>query len=120
MSNVRLVRPGYRQKVHAGLYAKMVSHLMIGASVRDLVEETGLTKFTVRKYVNALYNHGVIHIASWEAAANGRRVLAVYRVGRQADARKPRMSGTERTARYRAKVRREKERALQKAWKEAA
>ncbi len=120
MSNVKLVRPGYRQKVHAGLYAKMVSHLMIGASVRDLVEETGLTKFTVRKYVNALWNHGVVRISAWEAARDGRRVIAVYRVGEKEDAKQPSLTPTERKAKHRERKRREKERLLQQVWKEAA
>jgi DNA-binding MarR family transcriptional regulator len=120
MSNVQLIRPSYRQKVNAALYARMLSHLMVGASVADLVEETGLTKATVRKHINALWNHGVVRISMWEATTTGRRVIAVYKVGLKTDAKQPALTPNERKAKYREKKKREKERMLQQAWKDAA
>lgn len=120
MTNIKLIRPAYRKKVNAGTFARLVSHLMIGASVADLVEETGLTKATVRKYLNALYNHGVVRISAWERTTMNRPVIAVYRVGQPEDVRQPRMTPTERKAKYRAKKKREKELLLQQAWKDAA
>jgi transcription initiation factor IIE alpha subunit len=120
MTNIKLIRPAYRKKVNAGTFARLVSHLMIGASVADLVEETGLTKATVRKYLNALYNHGVVRISAWEASTAGRYVIAVYKVGQQTDVKQPRMTPAERKAKYRTKKKREKELLLQQAWKDAA
>ena len=86
----------------------------------DLVEETGLTKGTVRKYLNALWNHKVVRIAAWEAARDGRRVVAVYKIGVKEDAKQPRMTDAERKARYKARKAAEKQRLLEQAWKEAA
>jgi predicted ArsR family transcriptional regulator len=120
MGNLKLIRPAYRRKVNAGTFARLVSHLMLGASVADLVEETGLTKATVRKYINALYNHGVVRISSWERTTMNRPVIAVYKVGQETDVKQPRMTPTERKAKYRAKKRREKEALLEQAWREAA
>jgi hypothetical protein len=120
MSNLKLIRPAYRRKVNAGTFARLVSHLMLGASVADLVEETGLTKATVRKYVNALYNHGVVRISAWERTTMNRPVIAVYKVGQKEDAKQPSLTPTERKAKHRERKRREKERLLQQVWKEAA
>lgn len=120
MSNFNLVRPSYRQKMTAGIYAKLMSHLLQGASVADLVEETGLRPETVRKYVNALWNHRVVRICAWEANSVGRRVVAVYKIGQKENVPQPKMSRAERQTRYREKKRREKQLLLQQVWKEAA
>jgi predicted ArsR family transcriptional regulator len=113
-------RPAYRTKVNAGIYALMIYLLVEGATVTDIMEETGLRKDTVRKYVNALYNQHALRIVRWDHDKAGRRNMAVYKLEIRSrenrDIVRPSMTMQERRERYRAKKRAAKMRALDTAW----
>ncbi len=113
-------RPAYRTKVNAGIYAMMIYLLVEGATVTDIMEETGLRKDTVRKYVNALYNQHALRIVRWDHDKAGRRNMAVYKLEIRSKANRdivrPSMTMQERRERYRAKKRAAKMRALDTAW----
>jgi hypothetical protein len=119
--NIAAHRPAYRTKVNAGIYALMVYQLVEGASINDVVEETGLRKETVRKYVNAMYNQHALRIIRWDYDKAGRRTMAVYKLEVRSkenkDVPQPVMSMKERRARYRAKLRAAKLRALDTIWR---
>lgn len=113
-------RPSYRTKVNAAVYAIMVYHLIDGATVQDLVDETGLNHATVRKYINALYNQHALRIIRWDMNGAGRRNVAVYKLEMRSssnrDASRPTLSMRERQARYKARKRAAKAQALVSAW----
>ncbi len=113
-------RPAYRTKVSAGIYGVMIYHLIEGSTVADLTEETGLRTETVRKYVNALYNQHALRIVRWDHDAAGRRTRAVYKIEIRSkenkDVPRPRMPAKERKARYKAKLKRARDCALQTIW----
>lgn len=118
--NIAAYRPAYRTKVNAGVYALMVYQLIEGATVQDIMEETGLRIETVRKYINAMYNQYALRIVRWEHNKAGRRNMAVYKLEIRSkenkDVPRPSMTLRERQARYRAKVRAAKLRTLDLVW----
>ena len=69
----------------------------------DLVDETGLHRNTVGSFLKCLKKHKLIHITEWEPDALGRDSFAVYKMGNKPDKKRYKMTGQERTARYRAK-----------------
>lgn len=98
----------------------MVYQLIEGATVQDIMEETGLRIETVRKYINAMYNQYALRIVRWEHNKAGRRNMAVYKLEIRSkenkDVPRPSMTLRERQARYRAKVRAAKLRTLDLVW----
>lgn len=115
-------RPSYKTKVNAGVYALMVYQLVDGATVQDIVDETGLSPATVRKYVNAMYNAQALRIIRWDMNTAGRRNVAVYKLeirsSTNKNAKRPSFTASERQARYKARLRGAKAQALGTIWKE--
>lgn len=124
MANPHLAdfRPSYRTKVNAAVYAIMIYHLLDGATVQDLVDETGLNHATVRKYVNALYNQFALRIIRWDMNGAGRRNVAVYKLEMRTRANgnvpRPSFTMSERQARYKARKRAASQKALVSAWQD--
>ena len=115
-------RPSYKTKVNAGVYALMVYQLVEGATVRDIVEESGLSPATVRKYINAMYNAQALRIIRWDADTAGRRSIAVYKLEIRSKSNKnvqrPTLTPRERQARYKARLRSAKARAIGTVWRQ--
>jgi hypothetical protein len=92
-------------KVNALAYANLVKALEDGDhTVRDLAEITGLQELTVYHYCRELHRVKAVHIAHYAEDARGYRTATVYKLGQGKDAKRPRFSDKERTARYRAKL----------------
>ena len=93
-------------KLNGMLFARMIRMLIDGATVHEIVEETGLHKVTVTRYTRELHKAGALHIAYWEADSLGRECIKGYRIGDQRDApRQKRKTPAQRTALYRARKR---------------
>lgn len=122
--NLADFRPSYKTKVNAGVYALMVYQLVDGATVQDIVDESGLSPATVRKYVNAMYNAYALRIIRWDMNTAGRRNLAVYKLEIRStnnkNAKRPSFTVSERQARYKARLRSAKTQALDTVWKAQA
>tara|TARA_R110000868_G_scaffold379194_1_gene644967 strand:+ start:111 stop:533 length:423 start_codon:yes stop_codon:yes gene_type:complete len=122
--NLADFRPSYRTKVNAGVYAVMVFQLIEGATVQDIVDESGLSPATVRKYVNAMYNAQALRIIRWDMNTAGRRNVAVYKLeirsSSNKNAKRPTLTPSERQARYKARKRGAKAQALDTIWKAQA
>ena len=118
--NLADFRPSYRAKVNAGVYAVMVFQLIEGATVQDIVDESGLNHATARKYINAMYNAQALRIIRWDMNTAGRRNVAVYKLEIRStsnkNAKRPSFSPSERQARYKARKRAAKEQMLQSVW----
>ncbi len=117
-------RPAYRTKVGAGVYAIMVFQLLDGATVQDIVDESGMSPATVRKYVNAMYNQNALRIIRWDMNTAGRRNVAVYKLeirsSTNKNAKRPSLTVRERQARYKARLRSAKAQVLDTIWKAQA
>lgn len=75
---------------HATAYSFAVELLLTdGASVQDLMEETGLSDVTCRKLCMCLRRRGVLYIRDWDADPLGRRVRPVYKIGKLNDKPRP-------------------------------
>ncbi len=122
--NLADFRPSYRTKVNAGVYAVMVFQLIEGATVQDIVDESGLNHATARKYINAMYNAQALRIIRWDMNTAGRRNVAVYKLEIRStnnkNAKRPSFSPSERQARYKARKRAAKEQMLESVWKAQA
>lgn len=122
--NLADFRPSYRTKVNAGVYAVMVFQLIEGATVQDIVDESGLNHATARKYINAMYNAQALRIIRWDMNTAGRRNVAVYKLeirsSSNKNAKRPSFTAGERQARYKARKRAAKEQMLESVWKAQA
>jgi predicted transcriptional regulator len=122
--NLADFRPSYKTKVNAGVYAIMVFQLVEGATVQDIVDESGLSPATVRKYINAMYNAQALRIIRWDMNTAGRRNVAVYKLEIRStnnkNAKRPSFTPGERQARYKARLRGAKAQALGTIWKAQA
>lgn len=100
----RTRRPSTLNHLSAAL---MMRALMDGpSSVPEIAYETGISYVTVRRYVRALRDRRVIHIAAWDVDARGRRTLAAYSFGDRHDApRPPRATAAQRQAAHRERAR---------------
>lgn len=120
--NLADFRPSYKTKVNAGVYAVMVFQLIEGATVQDIVDESGLNHATARKYINAMYNAQALRIIRWDMNTAGRRNLAVYKLEIRStsnkNAKRPSFTAGERQARYKARKRAAKAQMLQSVWTE--
>ena len=74
----------------------------------DLCEETGLHRNTVGSFLKCLKKHKLIYIADWEPDVLGRDSFAVYQMGNKPDKKRYKMTGKERTFRYREKIKTKK------------
>lgn len=69
--------------------AEMIAALQDGPkTVTELSELSGLTKYTVRRYVIAMRKKRVVHVAAWEEDSAGRITAPCYRLGKGADAKR--------------------------------
>jgi predicted transcriptional regulator len=97
-------------KLNAYVWGDIINLLLVGASNREIAEETGLTPDTVREYTTVLHKKKkAVHIDSWDSDPRGAMTVAVYRLGPGKDAKKPKP----RTATQRKQAQRARERALQ-------
>lgn len=100
-----MAKKGQEQvKMNPILYAKMLKLMMDGTrTVREIADETGIHYLTACHYTRALHDAGVAHIASWETDALGRDMLKVFMLGAGKDAKRQKLSDTDRAAKYRQK-----------------
>ena len=76
-------------KVHAHVLAKLIELLQSGASIPEMVEETGLAYETVREYMKVWREKKVVYICDWQQDSRGAWTVAVYRLGHGKSAKKP-------------------------------
>lgn len=70
--------------------AKMIGALVEGPqTVAELSELSGLSEYTVRRYVKAMRKERALHIDSWEEDSAGRVTAAAYSLGKGNDAKRP-------------------------------
>lgn len=94
-----------RRRLNAVSIAKLIKAMQEEAvTVHELVEVTGLCLFTVRHYVLTLHREQACHIKHWEQDSRGRFTTPAYTLGVGKDAKRPKMSESERAKRYRAKL----------------
>lgn len=88
----------------ATLYAKLLAALVDGPprTYMELAEFTGLHLRTCQRYVKALHDAKLVHVAGWEEDPLGRFSIAAFVFGRGRDAKRPVLSATEKKRRYRA------------------
>lgn len=60
-----------------------------GGTVNDLAEESGLSPYTARRVLHALYKRKAVHITSWEKDVLGRHTVRAWKLGRAKDAKRP-------------------------------
>lgn len=87
-------------------YANVIDLLMHeGACIRDLIEETGMSHTTLRKFVLCLKRRELLYVRGWAPDSIGRMVLPVYKLGRGKNVPKPNaISQNEKEKRRWAKV----------------
>lgn len=101
MSDVKVVHVMY------ALVFKML--LKEPQSLDALEEETGLSRSTLYRMFKTLRKHKVVHISDWEQDTRGRDAIAVYKLGAGRDKSKYKISGAERTRRYRERLKQRKQ-----------
>lgn len=86
------------------LYAKLIDALIEGGTQPDLVEHTGLSTHTVRRYLKALKEFKRVYTDHWQEDSRGTPTLKYWKLCLKPtkDAAKPRKS-----AEYRRKYQRE-------------
>lgn len=93
-----------RRRLNAVSIAKLIKAMQEEAvTVHELVEVTGLCLFTVRHYVLTMHREQVCHIKHWEQDSRGRFTTPAYTLGAGKDAKKPKVSESERAKKYRAR-----------------
>lgn len=93
-------------KINAFTFARMIKLMLDGTyTCRELAEETGLHYVTVLRYTREMHKVGAIHICMWETDSRGRQNIRVYKVGEGKDAKPRRISDSDRSKTYRAKMR---------------
>lgn len=87
-------------------YAKMLAGIVDdGATITEIVNDTGLHRHTVAEYMTALHKERVIHIVGWERFPTNNMWTPVYKLGRRYDTRKPKpLTHYERQQRHRDKI----------------
>lgn len=92
-------------KVVHTMYALMLKMLLKEPQSLDTLEqETGLSRTTLYRMFSALRRHKVVHVYDWEPDSRGRDAHAVYKLGPGKDKPKYKLSGAERTRRYRERL----------------
>lgn len=78
----------------------------VGLSYAELAEVTGLSETTMRDYIRALRRRKLVPVVSWGEDVKGARTIREFAWGPdKKDKPQPRMTGAERSARYKAKMR---------------
>lgn len=91
-------------RVNALSFAQLVKFLNEGLySCKELASLTGLHYVTVLDHTRAMYKAKAIHICEWETDSRGRAMIKIYKMGEGKDAKRPKLSGAQRSLAYRAK-----------------
>jgi hypothetical protein len=91
-------------KINAITQAHLILLLLDGdRTCEELAEETGLHYVTVLQYTRELHRAGAAHIVRWEKDSRERDSLKVYKLGRGKDAKRAKLSASERQVRLRAR-----------------
>ena len=91
-------------KINRFTQANLIALLLEGTySCKELAEQTGLHYVTVLDYTRELRRAKAAHICAWEPDARGRYTTKITKVGVGKDAPKPKKTGAQRSAAYRAK-----------------
>ena len=91
-------------KINAIAFSHLIKNLEHGdMTCEDLAEATGLNVLTVYQYTRELHNVGAVHIARYEPDNAGRHSFKVYKLGEGVDAKRSRMTDSEKGIRYRQK-----------------
>jgi hypothetical protein len=94
------------RKLNAITQAQLIKLMLNGIyTCEQLAEETGLHYVTVLQYTRELHRFGAAHISSWEKDCRGRDVIKVYKIGEGRDAKRQKLTDSQRQARYRSKLR---------------
>lgn len=90
-------------KVNALSYAHMVKLMLEGLyTVKEISEQTGLHYVTVCQYSRELHRVGAAHICAWQPDARDRDAIKIYKIGEGKDAKRRRLSASEKQRRCRA------------------
>lgn len=94
-------------RVNAYSFARMIKMLVDGPqTVSEIVEDTGLHRVTVSRYLRELHRAKAVGICAWEPDAKGRDAIKVYELGRTGrDAKRAKMTQAQRQEAYRARKR---------------
>jgi len=91
-------------KVNAMAYGQLIKFMLEGIyTCEELAEMTGLHYVTVLHYTRELHRAKACFIASWEKDSRGRDAVKIYKIGQAKDAKRERMTASERQARLRQK-----------------
>lgn len=91
-------------KTNAVAQAKMICLLLEGVyTCEELAAETGLHYVTVLQYTRELHRAGAAHISGWEKDNRGRDCMKLYKIGPGKDAKRRKVSASERQAKLRAR-----------------
>lgn len=95
---------GTKKRVNRENLSSFIGALLDGATLREIVETTGMNYETIRPTVKVMHEAGVVYVSAWKQDPMGRWSIAVYQLGRHADTKKPRpRSEVERTRKYQTK-----------------
>lgn len=94
-------------RVNALMFAIIVKEFQAGpSSATELANLTGVSRPTIRLYLQTLHKHGCLHVVSYECDNQGRERSPVYALGHGEDIAKRQPQPHARcTARWRAAVR---------------
>lgn len=91
-----------------------VSHLTLANLVKamipgiltcqELADESGLHYSTVLEITKAMHRAGACYICDWQDDARGRQTIKVFKIGTGKDRKKSLVSSTEKSRRYRARL----------------
>lgn len=87
----------------ATAYATVMRCLMDGATLAEMVEESGLYFNTIAKLLRVMHRQHTVHISAWEPDTIGRQTVRVWKFGEKVDAKKPRKTMKQRNAEQYAK-----------------
>lgn len=94
MSNQHTARS--KTRLNALSFTLVVEELLSGPCTVDaLTEASGLERRTIYLLLRTMYEHKVVHIASYEKDALGRIGTRVYGLGEGKDAKKPTKTGAQ-------------------------
>lgn len=85
-------------------YAHMLRKMQDGgATVREMMDASGLHKDTVGQFLRCLHKQQVVHIARYNTDSRGRNIERVWALGNAPDAPRKRFTAAEITQRCRDK-----------------
>lgn len=91
-----------KAKLNALYFALMLREFQRGpCTATEIADATGYARKTMVAILRTMHDQSVLHIAEWEAAADGRTKLPVYALGDGKDTPRPApLSRAERNRRY--------------------